>query len=150
MIERPRFRLLARVALIAAVILILGPSAGAKRNKEKIEERLRSPQVIHAVGEGPVARYVKQNSEQKTCLRGPEENEGAEAILTVSQQIWPCQFALSGMCLSVTAKLTDAQTNEVLWFRTDDQFGSRMAFGVDEAGGKWVLWNLNSTCCKSR
>ena len=143
-------RLLARVVLIAAAILVLSHSANAKKNKEKIKERLRSLQVVHVVGEGPVARYVKQNIEQKTCLREPGENEGAEAILTVWQEIRPCQVALSGICLSVTAKLTDAQTSKVLWFRTDDQFGSRMSVGIDEAGGKWVLWNLDSTCCRKR
>ncbi|HUU12173.1 MAG TPA: hypothetical protein VM182_00520 [Terriglobia bacterium] len=138
--------------LVMTCLLILSsqPLAVAKKNKEKIKERLRSLQVVHVVGEGPVARYVKQNIEQKTCLREPEENEGAEAILTVWQEIRPCQLGLSGVCLSVNAKLTDAQTNEVLWFRTDDQFGSRMSIGVDEAGGKWVLWNLASTCCKKR
>jgi hypothetical protein len=138
--------------LLITCLLILSaqPLAGAKKNKDEIKERLRSLEAVHVMGEGPVARYVKQNLEKQTCLREPEQDEGADAVLTVSQQIWPCQLALSKMCLSVTAKLTDAETDEVLWFRTDDQFGSRTSIGIDEDAGKWVLWNLNSTCCKKR
>ena len=132
-------------------VTLSSPRPGvAKKNKEKVSERLQALQVVHVVGEGPVAGYVKRNLEQQTCLREPEENEGAEAVLTVSQRIWPCNIALSGMCLSVSATLTDPQTDKVLWYRTDDTLGNRFSVGIDEAGGKWILWNLRSSCCKKR
>ena len=142
-------------ALLSLLILALPfcsslPPVNAKENKKGTKQRLQSIQVVHVVGEGPVAGYVKRNLEQQTCLREPEENEAAEAVLTVSQRIWPCNIALSGMCLSVNATLTDPQTDKVLWYRTDDTLGNRFSVGIDEAGGKWILWNLRSSCCKKR
>jgi hypothetical protein len=147
---RVRGPVLLGLLILFLLIPSFPPLANAKKDKKEIKERLRSLQVVHVVGEGPVARYVKQHIEQTTCLREPEEDEGAEAILTVSQQMWPCHIALSGMCPSVSATLTDTQTGKVLWYRTDGTLGNRLSIGIDEAGGKWILWNLRSSCCKNR
>ncbi len=59
----------------------------------------------------------------------------------------PCRWTLSRASLSVAAKLLNPQVHEVLWFRSDDQFGSRFCLGVEEAVGKWFLWSVNATCC---
>ncbi len=138
-------------SLAAACLLVLStqPLAGAKKNKTKTKERLRSLQTVVVSGEGSVARYVRRNLEEQTCLRAPEE-EGADAILAVSQRMLPCRRGLAGMCLGVSATLTDGETGKVLWFRSDEDFGSVLSLGVDQTAGKWVLWNLNGACCKGR
>lgn len=136
-------------ALISCLLtLFFQPLASAKKNKRK--ERLRSLETVHVTGQGKVAEYVKRNVEKKTCLKSPEEGEAAEAILDVWQHMMPCRSSLSGLCLSASAKLTDGETGKVLWFRTDDDLGSRFSIGVEEAAGKWLLWGLRNACCKGR
>jgi hypothetical protein len=135
------------VAVLAAASLLAGDAFPKKKDDKA---RLKEIEAIFVRGDGPAVEYIERNLGQETCLVRARSEQDADAILEIRQDNRPCRSALSGLCIEITAILTDRQTKKVIWFRTDSEFGSRALVGVDETAGKWVLWNLNGACCKDR
>lgn len=135
------------IAALAVVILLVG---NAFPKKKDAKARLKEIEAIYVHGYGPAVDYVERHLGQETCLVRARSEQDADAVLEIRQDNRPCRSALSGLCVEITAILTDRQTKKVIWFRTDRDLGSRALVGVDETAGKWVLWNLNGACCKDR
>jgi hypothetical protein len=138
-----------RVLAVAMAFGLAGADALAKKKKDK-KARLKEIEAVYVQGYGPAVAYIEQNLGQETCLVGARTEEDADAVLEIRQDTRPCRSALRGLCVEITALLTDRQTDKVIWFRTDSNIGSRSSIGVDDSVGKWVLWNLNGACCKNR
>lgn len=138
-----------RILAVTMVFGIAGADSLAKKKKDK-KARLKEIEAVFVHGYGPAVAYIERNLGQETCLVSARREEDADAVLEIRQDTRPCQSAVRGLCVEITALLTDRQTDKVIWFRTDSNIGSRTSIGVDDAVGKWVLWNLNGACCKDR
>ena len=148
MVPRGGLRLVGIFSILVSLLTLVSPTAAPK--KEDVKRRLRSLETIHVEGTGRAAEYASRHLMRETCLKRAISEDEADAILEIWQRPAPCRGALARICLEVSMKLVDAETKKVLYYRTESEFGSALSLQVDEAAGKWVLWNLNGASCKGR
>lgn len=140
-----------RAALFAALMLTLPPgTALAKKRKDKNAVRLETLQTVFVQGSDLTAMYVRRNLEGSTCLKEAAVADEADALLEVWEDTVPCRMSPDRFCLGIRARLMDRKTRKTLWFRSDDDMGSRLSLGGGQTAGKWVLWQLSGSCCKGR
>ncbi len=141
-----------RFAIFTGLLLSLLPGPGlAKKKKEKKEELLKAVKTVLVQGSNLTAMYVRRNLEQSTCLKEAAVEDQADAYLDVQEDTTvPCFMSTGRFCLGIRAQLIDRKTDKTLWFRTDDNMGSRLNAGGTQTAGKWVLWQLNGSVCKGR
>jgi hypothetical protein len=137
---------------ITAVAIGLGlvPRGAFAKKKDKNKARLQALENVFVEGDDFSARYVRDHLESETCLKSMRIRDEADAILEVWEETTPCRSSLRGLCLGIRAKLVDRKTNKTIWFRMDDEMGSRFEMMGSQTAGKWVLWQLRASCCKGR
>ena len=146
------------VAVVSMVIFAVEPAMPGKKNKEDVKARLRSLQKIYVDGSGVAVSYISENLSRETCLNYAPEKTEADAVLEVWEESpVPCGGAaqpmigpMGGVCSHVQAKLIDAKTDKILWFREDGHLPSVDLIHQLNGPHQWVLWNLNNSCCKGR
>jgi hypothetical protein len=129
-----------------------------KKNKEDIKARLRSLQTIYVDGSTRAVSYISENLSHETCLNYNPVKTEADAVLEVWEEspvpcggaVQPMSGPMSGTCSSIQAKLLDSKTDKVLWFREDEHLPQVDLIHHLNGPYQWVLWNLNSSCCKGR
>ena len=141
--------LLVKALMLCLVLSCAQPLALAKKKKDT-SLRLKSLETIYVEGFGQAADYIRRNLARETCLKQTTEESEADAILEIWEGTSPCRSALSGICQAISAKLRDRPSGEVLWFRRDDELRPALAIGTRDVAPKWVLWNLDSACCRGR
>jgi hypothetical protein len=141
--------LLGKVLAAGLLIALFQPLTLAKK-KNKRTERLRSLESVYIDGEGLAAEYIRRNIAQQTCLKHVPTEEMADARLEVWEKIGPCPMQRTRVCRGISARLIDRESGKTLWFRSDDEIAGATSFTGSQVAGKWVLWNLNSACCKGR
>jgi hypothetical protein len=141
--------LLGKVLAAGLLIALFQPFSLAKK-KNKRAERLRSLESIYVDGTGLAAEYIRRNLEQQTCLKHVSEEDLADARLEIWENIGPCPMNLTGVCRGISARLIDRESAKALWYRSDDEIAGATSLTGSQTAGKWVLWNLNSACCKGR
>jgi hypothetical protein len=141
----------------AVVCIVIGSTQLAllgKKAKEDVNERLHSLKTIYVDGSKVAVSYISENLVQETCLNNTSDKEEADALLEVWEESpVPCgteTMPQSGVCTHIQAKLFDAKTNKMLWFREDQHFPALDPAYNTKGPYKWVLWNLNNSCCKGR
>jgi hypothetical protein len=148
----PRSRvgsLLGKVLAAGLLIALFQPFSLA-RKKDKRTDRLRSLGTAYVEGTGLAAEYIRRNLSQQTCLKHVPNEEMADARLEVWENIGPCWSHIGGICRGISAKLVDRESNKALWYRSEDEVTGAVSPQGSEIAGKWVLWNLDSACCKGR
>ena len=136
--------------LAAALLIALFQPCSLAKKKNKCAERLRSLESIYVDGTGLAAEYIRRNMAEQTCLKRVPREEMADARLEVWENIRPCPMSLTGVCRGISARLIDRESGKALWYRSDDENAGAPSLGGSDSAGKWVLWNLNSACCKDR
>jgi hypothetical protein len=130
------------------------PATPGKKNKEDIKARLRSLQTTYVDGSSIAVSYISENLPHETCLNNTPVKTEADAVLEVWEESpVPCGGAMqpvSGVCSHIQAKLFDAKTDKILWNREDEHVPLVDLIHRLNGPYQWVLWNLNSSCCKRR
>lgn len=137
-------------ALAIGLLITLSPPLSLAKKKNKRVERLRSLESVYIDGTGLAAEYIRRNLAQQTCLKRVPSEEMADARLEVWENIGPCQSKITGICRGISARLIDRESGKALWYRSDDEIAGATSLGGSDSAGKWVLWNLDSACCKGR
>ena len=145
------------LTLAAVVCIVIGstqPAMLGKKQKEDIKARLRSLQTIYVDGSSVAVSYIRENLSHETCLNNTPDKAEADAVLEVWEESpVPCGSAIQpggGVCSHMQAKLLDAKTSRILWYREDDHLPAVDLVHHLNGPYQWVLWNLNSSCCKGR
>jgi hypothetical protein len=127
------------------------PLALGKKTKKDYNARLRALQKIYVDGSSAAVSYIRSNLSHETCLDNTPEESEADAVLEV-WEVTPvrCEAGSPGICTSISAKLLDPKTNELLWFRSDDHLPMMDMIHQMNGPYQWILWNLKSSCCKGR
>jgi hypothetical protein len=146
----PRARSLVGKILVAGLLVTFFQPVGLAKKKNKRTERLRSLESIYVDGTGLAAEYIRRNLAQQTCLKRVPTEEMADARLEVWENLGPCWSHIGGICRGISAKLVDRESSKALWYRSDDEISGATSLRGSEIAGKWVLWNLDSACCKDR
>ena len=141
----------------AVVGILMGstqPAVLGKKNKENVNERLHSLRTIYVEGSSRAVSYISENLPHETCLDNMPVKSEADAVLEVWEESptacgGPNQPE-GGVCAHIQAKLFDAKTNKLLWYREDEHLP--MVDLIHQVNGpyQWVLWNLRNSCCKGR
>ena len=141
----------------AVVCIVIGSTQLAvlgKKQKEDVNARLHSLQTIYVDGSSIAVSYISENLAHETCLNNTPDKAEADALLEVWEESpVPCGTATQpegGVCSHIQAKLFDAKTNKILWYREDEHFPAVSPVNNLNGPYKWVLWNLNNSCCKRR
>lgn len=139
---------------ILSILLVIGsarPLALGKKNKKDKTARLKTLQTIYVDGTNMAVSYIRKNLAHETCLTNTPEISEADAILDVREiSPVPCEMGSPGFCSSISAQLTDAKTNETLWFTSDDHIPKVDVIHQMSGPYQWVLWGLKNACCKGR
>ena len=147
-------RALTSIAVVCTVIAATQPAVPGKKNKEDVKARLHSLQKIYVDGSSVAVSYVSENLSRETCLNYAPDKTEADAVLEVWEESpVPCGGAgppMSGACSHIQAKLFDAKTDKILWYREDEHLPQVDLIHRLNGPYQWVLWNLNSSCCKGR
>jgi len=147
-------RILISAAVVCIVIGTTQPAVLGKRQKEDINARLRSLQKVYVDGSSSAVSYISENLAQETCLNNAPDKTEADAVLEAWEESpVPCGSAIQpegGVCSHIQAKLFDAKTNKILWFREDEHLPQVDLIHHLKGPYQWVLWNLNNSCCKDR
>jgi hypothetical protein len=147
-------RALTSAAVICIVIGSTQPAMPGKKPKEDIKARLHSLQTIYVDGSSVAVSYIRENLAHETCLDDTTDKDEADAVLEVWEESpVPCGSAIQpegGVCTHLQAKLFDAKTNKLLWYREDQHFPALDLTHNLNGPYKWVLSNLNYSCCKGR
>ena len=145
------------LTLVAVVCIVIGstqPAVSGKKPKDDIKARLRSLQTIYVEGSSLAVSYISKNLSQETCLNNAPVETEADALVEVWEQSpVPCGTGLQpmgGVCSNIQAKLLDAKTQKVLWYRDGDRLPQADLIHHLNGPYDWVLWNLNNSCCKGR
>ena len=140
-------RILAFVLLISLAL----PLAFAKKKKKfDVKARLKSIETVYVEGYSRSADYIRHNLSNETCLKYLPTRADADAVLEVREDLEPCGDDRTRNCQTISGKLYDGETGKLLWFREDDTLPVSIPLGGMSARGKWLLWNLESACCKGR
>jgi hypothetical protein len=147
-------RTLTSAAVICIVIGLTQPAVLGKKNKENINERLRSLQTIYVDGSSSAVSYISENLPHETCLNNAPVKTEADAILEVWEESpVPCggmSGPMTGVCSHIQAKLLDPKTRKILWYREDEHLPQVDLIHHLNGPYQWVLWHLNNSCCKGR
>jgi len=147
-------RALTSTAVICIVIGSTQPAMLGKKQKEDIKARLHSLQTIYVDGSSVAVSYTRENLSHETCLNNTPDKDEADAVLEVWEESpAPCGSAIqpqAGVCTHIQAKLFDAKTNKLLWYLEDQHFPAVDLTHNLNGPYKWVLSNLNYSCCKGR
>jgi hypothetical protein len=147
-------RALTSVAVVCIVMVSTQPAMSGKKNKEDIKARLHSLQTIYVDGSSIAVSYISENLSHETCLNHAPVKAEADAVLEVWEESRvPCGGAIQpmgGVCSQIQAKLFDAKTDKILWNREDEHVPLVDLIHRLNGPYQWVLWNLNSSFCKSR
>jgi len=152
------------LTVVAVVLIVIGstqPAMPGKKQKDDIKARLHSLQKIYVDGSSVAVSYLSENLSHETCLDETTDKDEADAVLEVWEESpVPCgsgneprQSAIQpqgGVCTHIQAKLFDAKTNKLLWYREDQHFPAADLTHDLKGPYKWVLSNLNYSCCKGR
>ena len=148
-------------AVICIVICSTQPAMPGKKQKEDIKARLHSLQKIYVDGSSVAVSYIRENLSHETCLDNTQDKDEADAVLEVWEESpvscgganEPPETAIqpqAGVCSHIQAKLFDAKTNKLLWYLEDQHFPQMDLTHRLNGQYKWVLHNLDYSCCKGR
>ena len=147
-------RALTLAAVICIVIGSTQPAMLGKKQKEDIKARLHSLQTIYVDGSSVAVSYIRENLAHETCLNNTPDKDEADAVLEVWEETpVPCESTIqpqAGVCTHIQAKLFDAKTHKLLWYLEDQHFPAVDLTHNLNGPYKWVLSNLNYSCCKGR
>jgi len=147
-------RILTSAAVVCMVIGSAQPAVWGKKDKEDVNARLRSLRAIYVDGSRFAVAYISENLPHETCLDIASDKTEADAILEVWEESpVPCGIPnqpTNGVCSHIQAKLFDAKTKKLLWYREDQHFPLQDMVHQQNGPYQWVLWNLKSSCCKNR
>ena len=152
------------LTVVAVVLIVIGstqPAMPGKKQKDDIKARLHSLQKIYVDGSSLAVSYISENLSHETCLDDTTDKDEADAVLEVWEESPvscanmdelpnPAIRPQGGVCTHIQAKLFDAKTNKLLWFREDQHFPAVDLTHNLNGAYKWVLSNLNYSCCKGR
>jgi len=144
---------LTSAAVVCILIGLTQTAMPGKKDKENINARLRSLQTIYVQGSGPAVSYISQNLSHETCLNNAPVETEADAVLEVWETPVACGSGyqpMTGMCSHIQAKLLDAKTGKLLWYREGEHLPKMDAIHQMNGPYQWVLWNLKNSCCKGR
>ena len=143
-------------ALVAGLLVCSVPPLawGRKNNKKEIAARIESLQTIYVDGSSFAVSYISKHLSQETCLNNTPLKTEADAILEVWEEspvrCGPTNQAMYDMCSHIQAKLLDAKTKKILWYREDEHLPQVDMIHHLNGPYEWVLWNLKNSCCKGR
>jgi hypothetical protein len=147
-------RTLTSAAVVCIVFASTQPAVLGKKSKENIDARLRSLQTIYLDGSSFAVSYISENLAHETCLNSTPSKTDADAVLEVLEESpVPCGSAsqpMGGVCSHIQARLLDARTKKILWYREDQHLPEMDLIHGVKGPYQWVLWNLNNSCCKGR
>ena len=145
---------LTAAALVSIVIVSTQPALPGKKNKEDIKARLHSLKKIYVNGSSVAVSYISENLAHETCLNYEPDKSEADAVLEVwEENPVPCGDAvqpMGGVCSHIQAKLFDAKTDKILWYREDQHLPQTDLTPHPNRPYQWVLWNLNNSCCEGK